>query len=249
MFLPNPKEAIHKAWLYRLLSAIYDSQILAGFLYFKGGTCAAMLGWLDRFSIDLDFDFVGEDKDLGIVRNEMEKVFTELGLIIKDKSRKVPQYFLKYPAVGSSARNTIKIDATYPPPKSNIYAPHRFADIDRIIYCQTIETMFANKLVTVLDRWEKYHSIAGRDIYDIHHFFLNGRRYEEAVIRERRNQTSREFMKELVDFIDKKVSQTTIDQDINHLISPDKFQKIRQVLKKEVLMFLKDEAARIDRQG
>jgi len=46
MILPNPKEAIHKSWLYRLLSAIYDNQILADSLYFKGGTCAAMLGYL-----------------------------------------------------------------------------------------------------------------------------------------------------------------------------------------------------------
>ena len=40
--------------------------------------------------------------------------------------------------------------------------------------CQTIETMFANKLVSVLDRFEKHHSIAGRDLYDIHQFFLQG---------------------------------------------------------------------------
>ena len=244
MFLPDPKEAIHKAWLYRLLAEIYDNPMLAGFLYFKGGTCAAMLGWLDRFSIDLDFDFVGKDTDLDVARNMMEKTFAKLGLIIKDKSRKIPQYFLKYPAK-PGARNTIKIDATYPPPKSNIYQPYRFADIDRIIYCQTIETMFANKLVAALDRWEKFHSIAGRDIYDIHYFFLNGRRYEAAVIEERRKQAVGVFVKELVGFIDKKVNQTIIDQDINHLLSPDKFQKIRKVLKREVLMLLNDEIERI----
>lgn len=244
MFLPSSKEAIHKAWLYRTLAAIYDSQTLASCLYFKGGTCAAMLDWLDRFSIDLDFDFVGKDVDLDIVRKEMEKIFAKLGLIIKDKSSKVPQYFLKYP-VGVSLRNTIKIDATYPPPKANIYQPYRFADIDRIIYCQTPETMFANKLVAVLDRFEKYRSIAGRDVYDIHHFFLSGRGYTEAVIRERRSQTVEAFMKELTDFIDKRVSQKIIDQDINHLLAHDKFQKIRKILKREVLMFLRDELNRI----
>ena len=47
---------------YRLLSAIYDNQILAGSLYFKGGTCVAMQGLLDRFSIDLDFDYVAKKK-------------------------------------------------------------------------------------------------------------------------------------------------------------------------------------------
>lgn len=248
MLLPDSKQAIHKAWLYRLLAAIYDNQTLSGLLYFKGGTCAAMLGWLDRFSIDLDFDFVGKKKDLSVVKKELKKVFMELGLIIKDESKKAPQYFLKYPAKPGT-KNTIKIDTTYPPPKANAYQPYRFEDIDRIIYCQTIETMFANKLVTVLDRWEKHRSIAGRDIYDIHYFFLNGHEYEKAVITERRKKPVDKFMKELLNFIDKKVNQKVIDQDINHLISADRFQKIRKVLKREVLMFLKDEVKRLYNLG
>ncbi|MEK7560763.1 MAG: nucleotidyl transferase AbiEii/AbiGii toxin family protein [Patescibacteria group bacterium] len=57
--LPHPKDAAHKAWLYRILSGVYDNAVLAKLLYFKGGTCAAMLGYLDRFSVDLDFDFAG----------------------------------------------------------------------------------------------------------------------------------------------------------------------------------------------
>ena len=89
MILPNPQDATHKAWLYRLLSVIYDNQILSSSLYFKGGTCAAMLGWLDRFSVDLDFDYVAKKTDLKKVRRELETVFDKLGLEIKDKSQKV----------------------------------------------------------------------------------------------------------------------------------------------------------------
>lgn len=248
MILPDSKQANHKAWLYRLLAEIYDNRILSEYLYFKGGTCAAMLGWLDRFSVDLDFDFVGKKKDLKIIQKELENIFKDLGLIVKDKSRKTPQYFLKYPAK-SSTRNTIKIDTTYPPPKTNIYQPYKFNDINRIIYCQTIETMFANKLVTVLDRWEKHHSIAGRDIYDIHYFFLNGYDYEKAVIKERRKKPVDKFMKELLGFISKKISQKVIDQDINHLISPKRFKRIRKVLKRETVMFLKDEIRRLYNLG
>ena len=77
MILPNKKDAIHKAWLYRLLSAIYDNKALAQYLYFKGGTCAAMLGWLDRFSIDLDFDCKAKGKDMLQLRKELESVFAE----------------------------------------------------------------------------------------------------------------------------------------------------------------------------
>ena len=55
MNIPNKKDALHKAWLYRLLEAIADNQKLVKVMYFKGGTCASMLGWLPRFSVGQDF--------------------------------------------------------------------------------------------------------------------------------------------------------------------------------------------------
>ncbi len=247
MILPNPKDAIHKAWLYRLLSAIYDNKALASSLYFKGGTCAAMLGFLDRFSIDLDFDYMGEKEKIKILRKELEAVFDDLGLEIKDRSQKVPQYFLKYPAKPNS-RNTIKVDITFPAPKANTYQAFKLDDIDRVIVCQTLETMFANKLVALIDRWERNKTIAGRDLYDIHHFFMQGFRYNEKVIIERRkNKDLVRFFQSLIGFIDKKINETIIDQDLNFLLSPDKFKKIRKILKKETLMFLGDELERINK--
>lgn len=244
MILPHPKDAVHKAWLYRLLIKLYDDPIIANSLYFKGGTCAAMLGWLDRFSVDLDFDCVGSKKNLADVSKNIENIFKNLDLEIKDKSETVPQYFLKYPApVGQ--RNTIKIDTTFPPPKSNTYKPLRFSEIDRIITCQTIETMFANKLVALIDRWEKKESLAGRDLYDIHHFFLEGFSYNEAVIKERRKTSVKSYLKKLIGFIENNFTEKIIDQDLNLLLPPEKFQQMRKIVKREALMFLRDEVKRI----
>ncbi|MFA4817721.1 MAG: nucleotidyl transferase AbiEii/AbiGii toxin family protein [Parcubacteria group bacterium] len=246
MILPNQRDAIHKAWLYRLLAEIYDDAKLAGALYFKGGTCAAMLGYLDRFSVDLDFDFMGDSTNITEIQKKLESVFASLGLEIKDRSRNVPQYFLKYP-VKTDERNTLKLDVTFPPPEANEYEPKEFIDIDRIINCQTIETMFANKLVALIDRYEKNESIAGRDLYDIHHFFLNSYRYNTAVIEERRKKPVLAFFQELLNFVEKNITETIINQDLNVLLAPDKFQKIRKILKRETLMFLRDEIARLEK--
>jgi predicted nucleotidyltransferase component of viral defense system len=79
MILPNPKDAIHKAWLYRLLKAFYSDHLISKHLYFKGGTCAAMLCYLDRFSIDLDFDFIGEKDQIDEVQVAIEKIFNLAG--------------------------------------------------------------------------------------------------------------------------------------------------------------------------
>jgi predicted nucleotidyltransferase component of viral defense system len=248
MQLSSPKDAKHKAWLYRTLLALSDDASLAQTLSFKGGTCAAMLGLLDRFSVDLDFDFVGEKKDLPALRQRMEKVFKELGLTIKDQSKVTPQYFLKYQA-SESERNTVKIDVTFPPVKANQYEQKRLTEIDRILWCQTPETMFANKLVALIDRYEKRNSVAGRDVYDIHHFFESGLRYTEAVITERTKKPVEEFFQDLIVFVEREVTDDMLAQDLNALVPYEKFRVIRKTLKLETLMFLRDEVARLNTNG
>lgn len=244
MITLNAQDAMHKAWLYRVLIAIVDNDDLHD-LYFKGGTCAAMMGILDRFSVDLDFDYVGNQEDLVKVRHELKIIFKKLGLEIKDASVKVPQFFLKYPTKDIFIRNTLKIDINYPPPRANIYEPIKLNDIGRVVICQNVATMFANKLVAVIDRFNYNHSIAGRDIYDIHHFFLNGYNYNKEVISERTGLSVIDFFKKLSDFISKNVTETILNQDLNPLIPYERFNRFRKVLKREVLMFLDDEINRL----
>ncbi len=50
------EDILHKSYLHRVLMEIVDQPRAAQALAFKGGSCAAMLGYLDRFSVDLDFD-------------------------------------------------------------------------------------------------------------------------------------------------------------------------------------------------
>ncbi|MFA5184164.1 MAG: nucleotidyl transferase AbiEii/AbiGii toxin family protein [Patescibacteria group bacterium] len=244
MITITPQDAVHKAWLYRVLVAIVDNPLLSVF-YFKGGTCAAMSGYLDRFSVDLDFDYVGQTEDLPKVRRALKKVFVDLGLEIKDESAKVPQFFLKYPTKDPASRNTLKIDITFPAPKANVYEPTKLTDIERIVICQNIETMFANKLVAVIDRYERNRSLAGRDIYDIHHFFLNGYTYNGAVITERTGLELREFFNKLRLFIEEHITETVLDQDLNPLIPYERFRQLRKTLKIETMMFINEEIKRL----
>ena len=100
MNLPQQKDSIHKSWLLKIIQAIADDRYLASVLFFTGGTCAAMLGWLDRFSVDLDFDYVGTKGDIQKTRTALEALFATLGLTIKDQSKRGIQYFLKYEEIG-----------------------------------------------------------------------------------------------------------------------------------------------------
>lgn len=243
MITPRPEDAFHKAQLFRLLTEIVDDPVLAKNLFFKGGTCASMLGYLDRFSVDLDFDLAKEADEKNI-KKIFYKIFKELDLEIKDESKNALQFFLRYKTKKERQRNTVKLDALSDYPLSNQYEIKYIAEIDRMVGVQTVETMFANKLVALTDRYKKNGSIAGRDLYDIQHFLINGYNYNREIIKERTGKVAKLYILELIKFIEKNITQTIINQDLNSLLPADTFRKISKNLKTETVMLLKDELTR-----
>lgn len=232
----RPEDIIHKSYLNRVLIEIIDKPALAQNLAFKGGTCALMLGYLDRFSVDLDFDVLKNAKE-NVLRREFHHVFDHLDLTVVEEFDKVLMFRLRYPSE-SGKRSNLKVSASSQLVKANKYKVQYLAEIDRMMNCQTIETMFANKLVALTDRHDLHGTIAGRDIYDIHHFFVHGYSYDPQVIRERTELTPRDYFKKLSEFIKKNVTQTTINEDLNTLLPYKKYQQIRKVLIPETLAFL-----------
>jgi predicted nucleotidyltransferase component of viral defense system len=239
----RPEDIIHKSYLNRVLIEIIDNPALAHGLVFKGGTCASMLGFLDRLSVDLDFDVL-ESADEAVLRKEFHKVFDQLKLTVEREHDKALFFQIKYPSE-SGKRNTMKVSASNLTIKANQHKAQYLPEIDRLMKCQTIETMFANKLVAVTDRYNAHRTIAGRDIYDIHHFFMRGYAYLEPVIKERTGLDVRDYLKKLADFITKHVTQTIINEDLNTLLPPDKFQQIRKILIPETLSLLAREQDRL----
>lgn len=233
------EDTIHKSNLNRLLIEIIDSPALSQQLAFKGGTCAAMLGYLDRFSVDLDFDLIGKNINTQ-VREEFYRIFDKLKLTITKKMDDALFFQLRYPSEPGK-RNTIKVSATDILINSNEYKFQYFTEIDRVMNCQTIETMFANKLVTPIDRYTLHQTVAGRDIYDIHHFFVHGYSYLTKVIQERTNLDPKSFFSDLIEFIQKHITQKVVNEDLDMLLPDSTFQQIRNVLLPETLHMLSEE--------
>jgi len=236
MVFTNKEQSRHEAYMYRLLTEILDDKDLAVNVFFKGGTCARMLGYLDRFSVDLDFD-VKDGVNKEIFRDKLHFIFNNLGFEIKDESKKALQFFLKYPSL-SGERNTIKLEILDKIYKGNKYETQHLLPIDRTAICQTVDTMFAHKLVALIDRYEQGGSIAGRDIYDIHFFFLRGYNYNGEIITERRGVSVLEYFQKLRQFIEDKVTRTILEEDLNMLLEYEKFQQVNKYLKQETLNFI-----------
>ncbi|AKM83278.1 hypothetical protein A2422_03765 [Candidatus Woesebacteria bacterium RIFOXYC1_FULL_31_51] len=237
MILIKQADILHKFELQKLLIAIIDDQFISQNVYFKGGTCAEMSGFLDRFSIDLDFD-IRKDIDKRIFRLHIDKIVTELDLTDQNKNIKSLFFNFKYRAP-ENHRNTLKLSFYDDAAVSNSYETRFLSEIDRAVECQTIETMFANKLVAPIDRHNRHNKVVGRDIYDIHYFFSQGYKFKQEIIEERTGLETGEYIKSLIVFIDEKVTEKILKEDLNTLLPYEKFQKIRKVLKQEVLMFLK----------
>jgi len=237
-------DAIHRSILYKILTAIADDSILSQELIFKGGTCAVLLGWLDRFSVDLDFDLVKGVSKAAITEG-LEQIFDQLSLPVAQKHPMVLMYKVKYSS-DPTARKTIKVSVNDERVAASQFAPQYLADIDRTMMCQTRETMVAHKMIALIGRYEKKRQIAGRDVYDIHEFFLRAYAYDEKVIRERTKLTSREYIQKMIRFIEQHVTQQVIDEDINLLLPPKPFQAIRKTLKQETLMLLRTELVRLE---
>ncbi|MCX7881212.1 MAG: nucleotidyl transferase AbiEii/AbiGii toxin family protein [Patescibacteria group bacterium] len=236
MLLPKKEDTYHKIQLIRLLTEILDSEISKD-IYFKGGTAATMLGFLDRFSLDLDFDLsIGADKKK--IDKVLRMIFQKLDFKIEKKAGKTLFYVLKYPSK-PGLRNSLKLSIVDKALKSNQYDSFYLPDVDRFAICQTKETMFAHKLVAATDRYKKYQTIAGRDLYDIHYFFLQGYEFNSNVIIERTGKKPKEYLKELADFIEKKVNDKIINEDLSFLLPYERFKTIRKVLKREVVMMLR----------
>jgi len=237
MIVIKSEDILHKVQLLRLLAEVVDNPVLSRNVYFKGGTCASMLGFLDRFSVDLDFDLkIGADR--GKLRLEFRKLFERLDFWIENENKKALLFILKY-AAPKNQRNTLKLSISDLFIKANVYKPAYLPEIDRLVNCQTVETMFANKLVAPIDRFSKHEKIAGRDIYDIHHFFSQGYFFRKEVIEERMKMGTEDYLKNLIKFVEKQITEKILSEDLNMLLPYDKFQKIRKTLKPETLIFLR----------
>jgi len=232
----RPEDIIHKSYLNRVLIEIIDRTVLSQCLAFKGGTCAAMLGFLDRFSVDLDFDVIN-NADETILRQEFHLVFDYLGLMVAQELNNALMFRLRYPN-DPGKRNNLKVSASSQFVKANTYKVVYIAEIDRMMTSQTVETMFANKLVAVTDRYDLHKTIAGRDIYDIHHFFMQGYTYNPDVIRERTGFEPKNYLDKLSAFIKQHVTQTTINEDLNMILPNKQYQRIRKILIPETIALL-----------
>lgn len=145
----------HKFLLVQVLKEIYADIELANHLGFKGGTALMLLHGLPRFSVDLDFNLLGERKS----KEVFDKIITLLVKHgqIKDKAQK---HFglLVVLDYGAGERN-LKVEISNRRFNDH-YETKNFLGIN--LNVMTLTDMFSHKLCALLDR----NMLTGRDLFD-----------------------------------------------------------------------------------
>ena len=138
---------------------------------------------LDRFSTDLDFDLVENIPDLD---EKIIKIISKYWQI-KAKNKIILSFWENL--------TNIKIDVN-----RKIWKANKYDYVDffwTMIKVQNKETIFANKLVALLERF------TNRDIYDVYFFFKNFFDINEKVIFERTWLSLNELFKKIIEKLDK----------------------------------------------
>ena len=204
---------LEKDYLINLMLKVISINKLSNSLEFKGGTALYIFHGLNRFSEDLDFSYIGKDKEINKqIDSLIEPIIKDFNLsykITKDKGNIVirdeegdisgirSEFFIEGPFFKKThLRHRIKIDVSLrddtimKPEYSNIVS--KYNDIGTIIlYKMPIGEMLTEKLYAIIERNK------ARDLYDTYFILKNKNvKFDEKLTEEKFKRRGKTFKKE-----------------------------------------------------
>lgn len=217
----------HKGILVRILKDIYQATDIAPFLGFKGGTAVYVFYKLDRFSVDLDFDLIDEQR-AEIVFEKVQNIIKQYGTVKDARIKRYSIFFLL-----SYAENELNIKIEINTRKfGSAYELKSYLGISMLVMKQP--DIFAHKLVAMHERMGK----ANRDIYDVHFFLKHHWPINKEIVKTRTKQEFREFV-EIVCHDLSKLSSRNILSGIGELITTEQKIWIKQNLLEDTVFLLR----------
>ncbi len=221
--------AIHKNILLKILKDIYTDTSLGPLLGFKGGTATYLFYQLNRFSVDLDFDLLDNDKEEEVF-HKIENIVKKYGTI-KDKINKRDTLFLLFSYAPETPNIKIEIN------KRNFgsqYEVKNYLGIPMLV--MKPEDIFAHKLVAMTERGE----IANRDIFDIYFFLNNNNNWEinKEIVEKRTKIKFVNYLEKCIKLIEN-IPNRSILSGIGELIDEKQKHWVKTNLKSDTLFLLK----------
>lgn len=224
----------HQLIMGRILRDIYADASIASLLGFKGGTCAYFFYNLPRFSVDLDFDLLTQDKvNQELVFETVKKILAQHGEI-KDShlKRNTIFFLLSYGDIDHNIKFEISIRIDIPTIQER-FEIKEYLGISMLVGKKPY--MFASKLAALTLRGET----AMRDIYDIWYFAKNNWSIDLDVLKIRTGKGVKEHLADCISVIEK-VKDNQILQGLGELLSEKEKTFVKSHLRKETVFLLKN---------
>ncbi len=217
----------HKTILFQILRDIYSDTRIAPFLGFKGGTAALMFHGLDRFSVDLDFDLLEDDKE-EVVFERVGNISGKYGTIREANRKRFGVFFtLSY----EDAARHIKVEINRRRFGSR-YEIKTYLGISMLVMVP--EDMFAHKLIAMHERIGK----TSRDIYDVWFFLQRRFQINREIIQERSGMSFDEFLETCITQLEALNNRSILD-GVGELLTPNQKDWARAKLREDTISLLK----------
>jgi len=190
-------QQLHKIFLSKILLDIYKNRFLSWILGFKWWTCAMFFYWLDRLSVDLDFDVINFDlteENIVLISQEIKKILEKYWKITDFAHKK---HTILFEFSYQKYERRVKIEISKRPIWKKTYVNKNFLWENVLILKEN--DLFAEKLVAFLHRkW-----IANRDLYDIYYFLDKWVLPTKEIIEEQSKMKYEEYLKKVLEIIKK----------------------------------------------
>ena len=215
---------IHRQILFEMITNIYRSSCGA-YLGFKGGTMAYFFYGLTRFSIDLDFDLIDEEKKEFVFKT-LPKLIVKFGSI---KEAYEKRYTLFYLLNYQKGAKNIKLEISKRKNEFITYRSANFYGTDVKIMVES--DAFTTKLLAATTR----NRIAYRDFYDIYFYLQKGVEINNKLIKAITGKDTKAYLKYLSKFIEKNITSRTILHGLGELVDEKQKVWIKNNLKQELI--------------
>jgi predicted nucleotidyltransferase component of viral defense system len=243
---------LEKDYLINLMLKTISINKVSQDLEFKGGTALYLFHGLDRFSEDLDFDYIGKAREISSgIDSMIEPVIKDFSLsyriskskgniIVRDKNKNIigirSEFFIEGPLFGKTGRrHKIKLDIStredvLMKPES-VTLVSRYGDIGTILlYKMPLQEMLAEKLCAITERSK------ARDLYDAY-FILKykGLKYDNATTSKKFEKRNRTFSRELLARAIDEISENLWKEELQYIVPkiPD-LNEVKEFIKNAI---------------
>ena len=219
--------AKHRFILVKILKDVYSDEKLGRFLGFKGETACYLFYNLPRFSVDLDFTLLDQEKK-DEVFERVKNILEKYGKLKEVREKRFTLFFLLF--YKQEAKN-IKVEISkrsFP----DYYQVKNYLGIPVLVMKK--EDIFAHKLVALLER----KNIANRDLFDLWYFLKNSWSINEELVEVRTKKKFKNYLKECIVKI-KTVNERYILQGLGEVLDSKQKEWVKKNLKQELIFLMK----------